>query len=68
MYKRDNITVSYIDNCTFLIYVLCCQFFPLGLVSYTEDQYTFTLDPCYFSLVPVPEGKPIPIFALLFTS
>ena len=68
MYKRDNVTVSYLDGCTFLICVLHSQFFPLGLVLYTEDQYIFILDPYSFALMPVPEGDPTPIPLLLFTS
>ena len=44
------------------------MFFPLGLASYTEDQYTFVLGPHSFSLAPVPEGKPTPVPVLLFTS
>ena len=62
------VMVSYLDSCTFLICVLHCLFFPLGLASYTEDCYTFTLGPCSFSLAPVPEGKPTPVPILLFTS
>ena len=58
MCKRGNVTISYLDGCTFLICVLYCMFFSLGLVSYTEDCYTFMLGPHSFSLSPVPEGKP----------
>ena len=44
------------------------MFFPLGLASYTEDHYTFSLGPCSFSLSPVPEGDPTPVPVLLFAS
>ena len=68
VYERGNVTVSYLDGCTFLICVLCCLFFPLGLALYTEDRYTFMLGPHSLSLAPVPEGKPTPVSILLFTS
>ena len=54
------VTVSYLNGCTFLLCVLHCLFFPLGLASYIEDQYTFMLGPHSFFLMPVP--------VLLFTS
>ena len=62
------VMISYLNGCTFLICVLHCMFFPLGLASYTEDQYIFTLDPHSFSLAPVPEGEPTPVPLLLFAS
>ena len=67
VYKRGNVMVSYIDGHTFLICVSCCQFFPLGLTSHTEDRYTFMLGPHSFSLKPVPVGDPTPVPLLLFT-
>ena len=62
------VTISYLSVCTFLICVLRCMFFPLGLASYMEDQYTFTLGPRSFSLAPIPEGEPTPVPVLLFAS
>ena len=62
------VTVSYLNGCTFLICVLHCLFFPLGLASYMEDQYTFMLGPCSFSLAPIPEGEPTPVPVILFAS
>ena len=62
------VTVSYLSNTTFLLCVLHCLFFPLGLASYMEDQYTFTLGPHSFSLSPVPEDEPTLIPLLLFAS
>ena len=68
VYERDNVTVSYLDSCTFLVCVLCCLLFPLGLALYTEDRYTFTLGPHSLSLAPVPEGEPTPVPVFLFVS
>ena len=68
VYERGNVMVSYLNGCTFLICVLHCLFFPLGLASYTEDQYTFMLGPSSFFLVSIPEGKPTPVPVLLFAS
>ena len=68
VYERGNVTVSYLNGHTFLLCVLHCLFFPLGLALYMEDQYTFTLGPRSFSLTPVPEGEPTPVPILLFTS
>ena len=62
------VTVSYLGDTLFLLCVLRCLFFPLALASYMEDRYTFTLGPRSFSLSPVPEGEPIPVPLLLFTS
>ena len=63
-----SIMVSYLDGHTFLISVSHCQFFPLGITSYMEDHYAFTLDPHSFFLKPVPVGNPTPVPLLLFTS
>ena len=68
MYERGNVMVSFLGDTTFLLCVLCCLFFSLGLASYMEDQYTFTLDSCSFSLLPVPKGELIPVPLLLFAS
>ena len=64
----SSVMISYLDGCTFLLCVLCCLFFPLGLTLYLEDQYVFSLGPHSFSLSPIPEGNPTPVPALLFTS
>ena len=68
VYERGNVTVSYLNSRTFLICILHCMFFPLGLASYTEDRYTFSLGPRSFSLSPIPEGDPTPVPVLLFAS
>ena len=44
VYKRGNVTVSYLDGYEFVICMSHCLFFPLGPISFIEDQYTFTLD------------------------
>ena len=68
VYKRGNVTISYLGGCTFLLCVLHCTFFPLGLALYTEDHYTFTLGFRSFSFSLVPEGEPTPVPVLLFAS
>ena len=62
------VMVSYLDGCTFLLCMSRCLFFPLGLTSYTEDHYTFTLGSHSFTLKPIPLGDHTPVPALLFTS
>ena len=45
VYERGNVTVSYLDSHSFLICISHCHFLPLGLTTFTEDRYTFTLGP-----------------------
>ena len=66
--REQGIMVSYLEGCSFLICMSYCLFFPLGLTLYMEDQYTFSLDPCSFNLLPVPLGNLTPVPTLLFSS
>ena len=62
------VTVSYLDDCSLLICVSHCHFLPLGLTTFTEERYTFTLGPYSLSLAPFPEDTPTPVPPLLFSS
>ena len=46
VYERGNVMISYLTDSNFLLCVFHCTLFPLGLTSFTEDQYTFSLGPC----------------------
>ena len=68
VYERGNVMISYQSGCTFLICISHCIFFPLGLTSFTEDCYTFSLGPHSFTLKSVSLDNLTPVPLLLFTS
>ena len=63
-----HVTISYQSDCTLLICMSHCTFFPLGLTSFMEDCYTFSLGLHSFTLKSVSLDNPTPVPLLLFAS